>query len=212
MGADRIGMAVCRAVAGALLAVAMLSACTSSAPHPDTSPLSTSASAPPLYCSFVSKASTQTALGTDQLLGLGAPNYATGRQRNLDGGRLVSASCTVSKSNGIALTVDVLPIDARPDVVQQLVNGVAAGQGSYHFPPSYGLGYAFRQHPDATASNLQGATSAILRGNWYVAVSIDSPGPGRNAVDDSVAITRQVIAFLHLPATHAKPYPTPSGS
>jgi hypothetical protein len=199
-------------VANVVSLALVLGSCSSSSPHADTSPLSTTASAPPLYRGFVSKQSTQTALGTDKLLASGSPVDATGQERNLDGGRFVQADRTVNNSKGIALQVQVMPVTYRPDVVQNLVNGVAAGNGTYHFPASYGVGYAGRDYPGAKGKDLQGATSAVLRGNWYVAVGIDAPGEGRDAVADSVAITRQVVAFLRLPATHAKLYPTPSPS
>ncbi len=52
----------------------------------------------------------------------------------------------------------------------------------------------------------------LLRGTCPVGVGISRTGKGRDAVQDAVAVARQVIAFFRLPTGHAKPYPTPATS
>lgn len=206
----RFGRAAAAVCAGAVL----VAGCTSSDSAPPTSPpLPSGASAAPFYCGFLSKDSVQTALGTDHLLPWGAPTYFVGEEKNLDGGRLGQAGCTINDKSDIDLGVEVIPVDTRPDLVQQLVDASAAGKGSYHFASGYGVGYAGRDYPAAaTGADQQGASAVLLRGNWYVSVGIQTPGRGRDPVKDVVALARQVIAFLHLPAAHAQPYPTPTAS
>jgi hypothetical protein len=201
----RIGVVV-----GAL-AVMTAAACTSSGGAPDTSPLSTAASSPPLYCGFVSKQSVQTAVGTDKLLASGGVHHLTGAFYDPDGGRLGQATCDVNDKSGQAFGAEVIPLAERPDLAQQTVDAIAshkAGDGLYVFPASYGVGWA---KPDQ-AKNPSGATVYLLRGNWFVNVGVDNVAKGRDPVADSVALTHQIVAFLHLPTTHAKPYPSPSAS
>lgn len=54
------------------------------------------------------------------------------------------------------------------------------------------------------------AFADVMRGNRHVTVTILAPAKGRDPVKDAVAITRQVVAFLNLPVTHLKPYPSPT--
>jgi hypothetical protein len=204
-----------RALIAALSLTVSMGACTSSAPHTDTSPLSTGASAPPLYCAFVSKRSADTASGgLLRTFAEGSPVYAQGAQRNADGGRLVRAACTLEgfprRGPGVdtALAVDVAAIGERPDLDQLVVNQTEHTHG-YRFPADFGIGFAALRYPN---DKSKGAFADLLRGNWHVTVSIPSPAAGRDSVKDATAIARQVIAFLRLPATHAEPYPTPSSS
>jgi hypothetical protein len=204
------------AALAALVGVASVAAaCTSSGGTPDTSPLSTAASAPPLYCDFVSKQSVQTSLGTDQLSASGSVQHLTGNFFDPDGGRLGQATCTIDAQKDGKHTqpfgAEVIPIRERPDLANQVVDELAAhkpGDGLYVFPRSYGVGWA---KPDE-AKNPSGATVYLLRGNWFVNVGVDDVAKGRDPIHDVVALTHQIVAFLHLPTTHAKPYPTPSAS
>lgn len=199
------------AAAGLAALLALLCACTSSGGTPNTSPLSTAASAPPLYCGFVSKQSVQTSVGTDQLLASGFVQHLTGAFHDPDGGRLGQANCGINDKDGQAFAAEVIPLDERPDLAQQTVDTLAShkpGDGLYVFPTSFGVGWA---KPDQ-AKHPSGATVLLLRGNWFVNIGFDDVAKGRDPVEDSVAMTHQVVAFLNLPTTHAKPYPTPSPS
>lgn len=191
--------------------LALLAGC-SSGGSPDTSPLSTAASAPPFYCGFVSKNDVQIAVGTDHLGVSGSVQYLTGQQRNPDGGRLGRADCTVNDKNGQAFGAEVMPIVDRPDLAQQVVDTLARhkpGDGLYVFPRSFGVGWC---QPSRGENPATGATVYLLRGNWFVNVGITGAAEGRDPVKDAVALTHQIVAFLRLPTTHTKPYPTPSPS
>lgn len=200
--ARRSGRLVSLAVVASL---ALVAGCTSSAPQPDTSPLSTAASAPPLYCGFVSQDSVDVAVGETKLLSFGAPAYAPNGSKQV----LESALCSLNGHKGQVFGVQVLPLGARPDIEQKVVDKVASRKVSYVFPASYGVGYA------QTYSLKYGDTKAaayLLRGNYLVTLGLQQVAAGRDRLKDVVALTHQIVAFLGLPMSHTKPYPTPSPS
>jgi hypothetical protein len=189
------------AIAAALVGTA---ACTSSTDSSNPTPLPTSASPPPRYCGFVSQDSVHVAVGETRLRATGSPAYAlTGGTRTL-----TSATCSINDKNGQVFGVEVLQLGARPDVEQQVVDTVATGQAAYVFPASYGVGYA-QTYPAASYTK---AAARLLRGDYLVSLGLQRVAAGRDHLKDVVALTRQIVAALHLPVTHAKPYPTPSAS
>lgn len=165
----------------------------------------------PFFCGFVDKASATAAAPVPKAFGDGGVVNSQTQQRNADGGRMLSALCTVSgfpKGGGAeqTLIVGVDAIGVRPDLDKKAVNTRSAG---YVFPQSYGVGSAALRDP---SDRSQGADADLLRGNWHVSVGLMTSPKGRDPVQDAVAIARQVIAFLRLPTTHAKPYPSTSSS
>lgn len=205
-----------RLLAGlALAGTTLLTACTSTAAKPDTSPLPTRATSGQFVCAFVDKISLQVALGIKDLNANnivldGRPVYYEGQERNPDGGRLAQANCGVTvlqDSTPHARQVfgaQVEQLADRPDIVQQIVDDTAGGRpAADRFPSSYGLGIAYPGH---------GGNVELLRGDWFVLVGISDPAKGRGPVKDAVALTEQIVATLKLPATHRQPYPKPTTS
>jgi len=193
-------------LAGIAAVSAVVSACSSSS-STNTSPLPTAAPAGPFLCGFLGKDSVDVAVAIPKPFGQGGVIYSQGTERNADGGRMLSAACTVTGFSGSgatqALIADVHAIGVRPDLDQQAVN--VPKSASYTFPPSDGVGYVSVRYPN---DRTKGAVADLLRGNWHLTVTIMTPAKGRDPVQDSIAIARQVIAYLHLPTTHRKPYPT----
>lgn len=199
--------------AAAVALCAVLAACSGSS-APDTSPLPSTASSGRSICGFVDAPSLQTALGISDLhaddISLdGGLHYLPASQHDLDGTQLQGASCgvTVLSDGGAdqAFGAQVESVAERPDLVQNIVDDTAgARRAAYTFPTSYGTGIAL--------SGGGGGHVELLRGNWIVLLGVDIPGPGRNAVKDSIALTEQVIATLELPEQPNKPYPAPAKS
>lgn len=188
-------------LAALVLGCALLAACGSSGPAPDTSPLPSTATSGQFACAFVDKVNLQTALGVKDLDASdisvsGGPNYYQGQQHNADGGRLAQATCTVTDlSHGGAQQAFGVQVEAaadRSDLAAQVKSDLAGGRtAAYRFPADYGTGLAY---------SADGARVELLRGIWLVLVGIESPGKGRDAVQDAVALTRQIVTTLQLSA------------
>jgi hypothetical protein len=182
-----------RAVYAVVAGSVLLTACRP-ADAKDAEPMPTTVSGD-LVCGFVSKDSAVTAVGTRDILVTG-DKLDLGDTRNPDGSRLNLAGCSVNtKDVKNALAVDVLRLSELPSVDSQVTEVVASGKPSFVFPEVEGKGYAWADAEDSLAADAQ-----LIRGDWRYRVVITNSSDGRNAVDDAVAILRQVVTQLGLPA------------
>jgi hypothetical protein len=116
--------------------------------------------------------------------------------RNPDGSQLDLAGCSVNtKDVENALAVDVLRLSDLPSSDSRVMEVLASGKPSFVFPDVEGKGYAWADAEASLAADAQ-----LIRGDWRYRVVIKNGSEGRNAVDDAVAILRQVVTQLALPA------------
>ncbi|WP_405058667.1 hypothetical protein OG474_38885 [Kribbella sp. NBC_01505] len=155
-------------------------------------------------CGFVSQESVSIALGTTDFTATGSKVDVGG---NPDGSSLAQAICDVysdAVKGDRALVVAVQPIGsaARADAIVPRI--LAARDARYVFPASGGQGFATSDQVVYSGAGV----SHLLRGDWHYTVAIQKVASGRNAVDDAVAITRQLVATLNLPKLGKLPRPT----
>jgi hypothetical protein len=190
-------------VALALLGTA---ACSTSSKVEDSRPLPTTSVSGELACEFLSKESLSIALGTTDFRSSGTKvNLNSGK--NPDGSTLSQAACRAytSKEPGReAVSVSVQPLGLSPRDDAIVANTLASGHSEYTFPAAEGMGFGAS---DETL-HVGAGTCDLIVGDWHYGVTIKNSVAGRNAVDDAVALTRQVVATLGLPKVGTKPRPT----
>ncbi|WP_405055931.1 hypothetical protein OG474_24680 [Kribbella sp. NBC_01505] len=156
-------------------------------------------------CGFVSKDSGTKVLGTSKFSAGGAKIDLSGGVKNEDGSRFNLAGCSFStKETGDALKVSVRRVDVDPRECNDVATTVASGKAAFIFPAAEGQGYA-----DA-GRNGRAAVARLVRGDWVYIVIIKNKLDWRNPVDDAVALVRQTVGQLNLPATGKLPRPKAS--
>lgn len=183
----------------AVLAVVVLAGCTPDKTVENTEPLPTQAVGD--ACGFVSQQSAETALGASGLSGDGAKQDLAGSAKNPDGSKLNQAGCKFFAKDGNELNVSVKPIGIPPYEERAVPSLLKAGGTAFVFPTSEGQGVA-------TSGGDAAATARLIRGDWYYLVFLSKPTKNRNAVEDVVAILRQVVNQLGLPSVETLPRPT----
>ncbi|TDC33065.1 hypothetical protein [Kribbella albertanoniae] len=178
--------------------------CTDSSKGEDQRPLPTTAASGELACGFVSQESVAVALGTTDFTATGSKVDAG---TNPDGSSLAQAICdfyadTVKGDRALIVAVQPLGLAAKADAIVPRV--LAAGGAQFVFPASDGEGFATSDQVVYSGAGV----SHLIRGDWHYTVAIQKAVEGRNAVDDAVALTRQVVATLNLPKVGTKPRPT----
>lgn len=180
--------------ASVLVAASVLLTACQSADSKKPDPLSATASGE-LACNFVSKDSAAIAVGTKDFEVSGDRQDRRGTT-NPDGSQLDLAGCTVNtKDVKEALTVDVLLVDSLPSADSYISEVLTSGNPSFVFPQAEGRGFAWSDDEHQWAADAQ-----LIRGDWRYRVVVKNSSEGRNAVDDAVAILRQVVNQLGLPA------------
>jgi ABC-type amino acid transport substrate-binding protein len=186
-------------LAGMALAVVLLAACTPDDVVKDSGPLPTRGVGD--VCGFVSKESASIALGTTKFSVGGAVQALPGAVKNPDGSKLNLAGCEFQRADG-ALNISVTLIGIPPYEEREIPNRLKAGDVDFVFPVAEGQGVA-----EAGGPGGQAAVAQLIRGDWYYLVILSKPTEGRNAVDDVVAILRQVVDELGLPRSENLPRP-----
>jgi hypothetical protein len=190
-------------VVGAALAVVLMAGCTSDKTVKNTEPLPTQAVGD--ACGFVSQRSAEIALGQSGLSGNGLKQDFPGTAKNPDGSKLNLAGCEFFAKDDHRLDVSVKLIGIPPYEERAVPSLLKAGGAEFVFPAADGQGVAVAGGPGEAA-----ATAQLIRGDWYYLVELSKPTKGRNAVDDVVAILRQVVNQLGLPQSEHLPRPTPT--
>ncbi|WP_405058668.1 hypothetical protein OG474_38890 [Kribbella sp. NBC_01505] len=184
-----------------------MAGCSDSSKDADLRPLPTVAASGELLCGFVSKDSLAIVLGTTDLRGAGSKVGSPGSGQDPGEPSLQEAQCRIStvKASGVGdVTVVVEPLGVSPVDDAIVPSTLASGRSEYVFPDTEGMGYAASGKTFATGD----AVSNLIVGDWTYGVMIDKSLKGRNAVDDVVALTRQVVATLNLPKVGKLPRPT----
>lgn len=193
-----------------VVVAAALSGCTQggrpSRTH-DATPLPTGATAGALLCGFVSRQAVITALGRSDITATGGAE--TARSRNPDGTSLARAHCTVDIPHGgqaPAYSVDVTPFSLPNGGL--IVRNVVAGDYPVTYPSNVGIGFCDEDsYTDGNGKSHPSCNSGLVRGDWTITSGVQVPGPGRNAVGDTMAITQQIVTQLKLPLRPSRPYP-----
>jgi hypothetical protein len=194
-------------VVGAALAVVLLVGCTPDDVVESSEPLPTRA--PADVCDFVSTESASIALGTKKFSVGGAKQDLRGSAKNPDGSKLNLAGCQFFRKDG-ELRISVELIGTPPYEERDVPTRLKAGGADFVFPAAEGQGVA-----DAGGPGESAAVAQLIRGDWYYLVYLTKPTKGRNAVDDVVAILRQVVNQLGLPRSenlprHTSAFSTPT--
>ncbi|GAB3923568.1 hypothetical protein GCM10029976_013960 [Kribbella albertanoniae] len=196
-----------RGFAAASVALIGVAACSAMAEDRRPLPLPTTSVSGDLACRFVSKESLSIALGTAEYDAQGDRRDA--HRKNPDGSTLAAATCEVSTASTKgkrAISISVQPLGLIGEDDAQVAEVLASGRADYVFPAAEGMGFAAS---DATL-HLGAGTCDLIVGDWHYGVTIHDAVEGRKAVDDAVALTRQVVATLNLPKVGTKPRPTAS--
>jgi hypothetical protein len=187
----------------AVLAVLVLAGCTPDKAVKNTESLPTQAAGE--ACGFVSQQSAEIALGQSGLSGNGLKQDFPGTAKNPDGSKLNLAGCEFFAKDDHRLDVSVKLIGIPPYEERAVPSLLEAGGAEFVFPAAEGKGVAVAGGPGEAA-----ATAQLIRGDWYYLVYLSKPTKGRKAVDDVVAILRQVVNQLDLPSIETLPRPTPT--
>ncbi|GAA1648918.1 hypothetical protein GCM10009744_45410 [Kribbella alba] len=184
------------------LAVA-LAGCTPDKAPQNTEPLPTQAIGD--ACGFVSQDSAEIALGETGLSPAGLKQDLAGTARNADGSKLNLAGCKFYAAGDKELDVSVKQIGIPPYEERAIPTALKDGGADFVFPASEGQGFAKKGEQGQPA-----ATAQLIRGDWYYLVFLTKQTDGRNAVDDVVAVLRQVVDQLGLPRSENLPRPSAS--
>ncbi len=200
------------AAVACLMVVCMTSVgCSSSGSGPDpstsvASPIPRDATTGDLACGFLSHSSIAAALGRSDFTVTGALSPAA--QPNPDGTTFSAATCKVSlpdQGDAFALDVTVAQV-AITD--QQIVNTAGSPSRSFTYPSDTGAGFAsYDSYHDAKGNSYKSCQSGLVRGDWTVTLGVQMPGPGRDSLNDTVALAESVVATLKIPLRPTKPYP-----
>lgn len=203
--------------------LALLAGCTSSGlPTSHTShsssgvaaqsPLPTKGSSVDLLCGFVPKQGVVTALGRGDFTVSG--ELSKSAEPNPDGTMVKSASCTVEIPHGgdaAAFSVAVERFTERSGS-GILRTARTPGQllGNTKYPTDVGIGFAgVDTYTDGLGHVHNSCNSGLVRGDWVVTLGILVPGPGRQPVQDTMALAEEIVNELKLPLNPTKPYPNP---
>ncbi|MFB6723025.1 hypothetical protein ACFCV3_22795 [Kribbella sp. NPDC056345] len=198
-----------RVLAAALAASSVAAGCSDSSKVDDRRPLPTNSAAGELVCRFVSKESLSIALGSADFNAEGDKRDA--HRKNPDGSTLAAATCEVTTGEAKgknAISVSVQPLGLIGEDDAQVAEVLASGRADFVFPAAEGMGFGASEQ----TLHLGAGVCDLIVGDWHYGVTIQNAVAGRNAVDDAVALTRQVVATLRLPKVGTKPRPTVSPS
>lgn len=202
----------CRSlVAGAVIVVLFGTAgCSDSPTHEDLRPLPTSSASGELDCHFLSHESLATMLGTKDFHAAGDVidhKGGAGARTNPDGSTLTEASCSARTDHEV-LKVLVEPLGLISNHDAAIPEILASGRAEFTYPAAEGLGFAGSRKAGLVGDGV----SELIVGDWRYSVVIVDSVEGRDAVQDAVAITRQIVATLGLPKVGTKPRPTAAPS
>lgn len=196
----------------ALLASTLVACSSNGSDEPTVSavptPLSTKGSNVDLLCGIVPRASVEMALGRSDFTVSGELTPAAAP--NPDGTTFKSGHCAVmlpgEDPNGrVAFSVDIKPV-ALTDL--DIVKNARSGASDFSYPPDIAVGFASRDgFTDSHGTQHNTCESGLLRGDWTITLGIETPGAGRNPLDDTVALAQEIIDVLKLPLKPSEPYP-----
>ena len=165
-----------------------------------------------LLCGFVPRASIETALGRSDLTATGGKQPASSPRP--DGTTFERASCAVTVPGGgqtPAFSVEVVPLTG--DAGAGIIRTARLGTAQFTYPDSVGVGFAsYGTYHDAKGREYRTCESGLLRGDWMITLGIELPGPGRNVLDDTVAVAQEIVDTLRLPLKPTRPYPAAAAS
>jgi hypothetical protein len=194
-----------RPARGLLLLLAgclVLSGCTG---EPDVPPVTYSTLGVPgeMVCGFVPKADIVTAIGNSAF-------DSQGTLQGRGGSRpLQESNCVVfPKGNRAAKSFEVVVWDRALDEGTTEYDLKHPLPTYVLFPGDNPIGFAERayEYVDSKGTRKSGAVAVAIVGDWYINLRIFRPGPGRDAIKDSIDLVQRVVASLQLPPQATKTY------
>jgi hypothetical protein len=208
--------ALWRAGVLAMSMAVLLAGCTSSGPTSQptsqAAPLPTEGTHVDLLCGFVPRSSIETALGRSDFTASGGVTAAG--SANPDGTTFARAQCGVSLPEEAAGEAPAFSVKVAPVVLTDADIARTANSGDFSYPDVIGIGFASRDSfTDSRGVTHRTCESGLLRGDWAITLGIQTPAPGRNVLDDTVALAQEIVNGLKIPREPTTPYPadfTPS--